>query len=860
MTSSEEKAFWVPDEDTPSCQLCEVPFTLTRRRHHCRKCGSCVCGPCSRRKGGDGTRLCDECWSAGVESAHEQSAQAAWRESSEALRYRLRWTGSTVEATGAALLARVYALDGSSTTQAYDESTTARELARRGAAFVGDDRSGAYGSLWTARRGDSLDALDFVDDDERVGDVLARFRVLGRARFAKLVVPCGEARRCSYAPGASARGFEVYAIVARRRPTRRVLLTRCGGLAAAPCRGPRARRSAAASSTSAREVVVGAAAASLVIVLRGGARVGLKAATDAEASEWRALAAGARALKPSKQSDARDALAGSAEDLADGLHAARARYRGAAGELDRVRATLNDLAASTLLADLVGADRTRFALKFGEARDCGGDVQDACVRSGGGLTSLLRCSEGAEVDREAWRPDEGFVGARGTAARGRAHAAAATAAAALAFSRAAADAAQVVDGALAKLAFPRGVLDGRGGGGDDDDDASVRSGDGDYVMFEVEDDGRPKRFAHLSPDRPDGDEERWPVTDAATALARGAMGPELALPSPPQLFCGREEDPDELLARRDEPRTPPRRSLTTEDDDEILVVAETRDVFGRDVPGLDRLSPGRRLGRGAFSTVTVASDRATGKTYALKADANFVYFLTALCEHDLMDAFMERGALDHDAARLAVACVALALCHCHDRDVVHRDLKPENVFVDDAGLAVLGDFGLAATLPYGTGLRLKTLCGTAEFLAPELLPPQRGYDHGVDWWALGVVAFEASHGYSPFAHPPAETEASIRDAAAGKFRNKIQKSFRDGDYHHGDFVHKCLAPAADRTTKADALDHAYFAGLDVGALRRSEPPPGTRRPRPRRADPARTWHDGVVPCFTGDAAPFEDFS
>ncbi|KAH8067563.1 serine/threonine kinase [Aureococcus anophagefferens] len=827
MASSEEKAFWVPDEDTPSCQLCEVPFTLTRRRHHCRKCGSCVCGPCSRRKGGDGTRLCDECWSAGVESAHEQSAQAAWRESSEALRYRLRWTGSTVEATGAALLARVYALDGSSTTQAYDESTTARELARAAAAaFVGDDRSGAYGSLWTARRGDSLDALDFVDDDERVGDVLARFRVLGRARFAKLVVPVrprhaalsvapkrrdrekaadrhpallkadaatrfagrlaverGGELDSSYAPGASARGFEVYAIVARRRPTRRVLLTRCGGLAAAPLPGDLAPRSESASDEldleRAARVVVGAAAASLVIVLRGGARVGLKAATDAEA----------------------------AEDLADGLHAARARYRGAAGELDRVRATLNDLAASTLLADLVDADPDALALKFGEARDCGGDVQDACVRSGGGLTSLLRCSEGAEV----------------------------------------------VDGALAKLAFPRGVLDGRGGGGDDDDDASVRSGDGDYVMFEVEDDGRPKRFAHLSPDRPDGDEERWPVTDAATALARGVMGPELALPSPPQLFCGREEDPDELLARRDEPRTPPRRSLTTEDDDEILVVAETRDVFGRDVPGLDRLSPGRRLGRGAFSTVTVASDRATGKTYALKAvakaealrrdaapalarerdalrlvagdpfclalhatfqDANFVYFLTALCEHDLMDAFMERGALDHDAARLAVACVALALCHCHDRDVVHRDLKPENVFVDDAGLAVLGDFGLAATLPYGTGLRLKTLCGTAEFLAPELLPPQRGYDHGVDWWALGVVAFEASHGYSPFAHPPAETEASIRDAAAGKFRNKIQKSFRDGDYHHGDFVHKCLAPAADRTTKADALDHAYFAGLD----------------------------------------------
>ena len=241
-------------------------------------------------------------------------------------------------------------------------------------------------------------------------------------------------------------------------------------------------------------------------------------------------------------------------------------------------------------------------------------------------------------------------------------------------------------------------------------------------------------------------------------------------------------------------------------------------------------------------------------------DRNFVYFLFKLAPHgDLMDAFMERGALDHDTTRLLCACVALALCHCHDRDVVHRDVKPENVFLDDGGLAVLGDFGLANTLPYGSGLTLKTLCGTNDFLAPEVAAG-RGYDHAVDFWALGVVAFEAGHGYSPF-HD--QTEAAVRDAGNGKFRNRVQKSFRDGDYHHTDFVKSLFAGLpAERLGKATALDHAYFGGLDIGALRRLElrrPPPRTRQ---ATADHRRTtsFHDGVVPCFTGDDTAFADFS
>lgn len=44
-------AVWVPDGDAPICMHCkETQFTLINRRHHCRKCGAVVCGPCSNKR------------------------------------------------------------------------------------------------------------------------------------------------------------------------------------------------------------------------------------------------------------------------------------------------------------------------------------------------------------------------------------------------------------------------------------------------------------------------------------------------------------------------------------------------------------------------------------------------------------------------------------------------------------------------------------------------------------------------------------------------------------------------------------------------------------------------------------------
>jgi len=70
---------------------------------------------------------------------------------------------------------------------------------------------------------------------------------------------------------------------------------------------------------------------------------------------------------------------------------------------------------------------------------------------------------------------------------------------------------------------------------------------------------------------------------------------------------------------------------------------------------------------------------------------------------------------------------------------VHRDLKPENLLLDASGYLKITDFGYAKVL--GADGRTFTLCGTPEYMAPEMIHGT-GHGKGVDLWALGVLTYE----------------------------------------------------------------------------------------------------------------------
>jgi len=83
--------------------------------------------------------------------------------------------------------------------------------------------------------------------------------------------------------------------------------------------------------------------------------------------------------------------------------------------------------------------------------------------------------------------------------------------------------------------------------------------------------------------------------------------------------------------------------------------------------------------------------------------------------------------------------------YMHSKNIVYRDLKPENILIGADGYLKLTDFGFAK---YVDG-RTYTLCGTPEYLAPEILL-NKGHGKPVDWWCLGILIYEMLAGIDPF--------------------------------------------------------------------------------------------------------------
>ncbi|XP_028828072.1 serine/threonine-protein kinase PLK1 [Denticeps clupeoides] len=130
-------------------------------------------------------------------------------------------------------------------------------------------------------------------------------------------------------------------------------------------------------------------------------------------------------------------------------------------------------------------------------------------------------------------------------------------------------------------------------------------------------------------------------------------------------------------------------------------------------------------------------------------DDDFVFVVLEICRRrSLLELHKRRKAVTEPEARYFMRQTILGCMYLHNNRVIHRDLKLGNLFLSDDMEVKIGDFGLATKIEFD-GERKKTLCGTPNYIAPEVLC-KKGHSFEVDIWSLGCILYTLLVGKPPF--------------------------------------------------------------------------------------------------------------
>jgi polo-like kinase 1 len=204
---------------------------------------------------------------------------------------------------------------------------------------------------------------------------------------------------------------------------------------------------------------------------------------------------------------------------------------------------------------------------------------------------------------------------------------------------------------------------------------------------------------------------------------------------------------------------------------------------------LKRYQKGRFLGKGGFAKCYEVRDCDTGKILAAKIiekstlsksrsrqklmseikihkamnhlsvvkfegyfeDTQRAYILLELCQNQTLKELLKKRKRLHELeAQYYMYHTISGTKYIHSQKVIHRDLKLGNLFLTKSMEIKIGDFGLAAKLDF-IGEKRRTVCGTPNYIAPEVLNSKIcGHSFEADVWSIGVILYAMLIGRPPF--------------------------------------------------------------------------------------------------------------
>lgn len=319
--------------------------------------------------------------------------------------------------------------------------------------------------------------------------------------------------------------------------------------------------------------------------------------------------------------------------------------------------------------------------------------------------------------------------------------------------------------------------------------------------------------------------------------------------------------------------------------------------------GVKDFNFGQTLGEGSYSTVLAATDRASGREYAIKVldkrhiikekkvkyvniekdtlnrltdhpgvvrlyytfqDERSLYFVLDLCPGgELLGVLKRMSTFDEECSRFYGAQILDTIEYMHSRGVIHRDLKPENLLLDGNRHIKVTDFGTAKLLPErrdidgrvefepdstSTENRANSFVGTAEYVSPELLTDKNACKAS-DMWAFGCIIYQLLAGRPPF-------------KAVNDYQTFQKIVGLDYDFPRGfpevarDLVERLLVLDPQRRLSLEhAKNHPFFAGIQWGRGLWDQTAPRLQPYVPPAAPPIKLNGNSVPTNFSSDIPP-----